>query len=175
MVAGLLAPACGKNIGDPCTTNVDCAQDGTRDCDLSQPGGYCTVDGCDEYSCPSESVCIRVFPFPSTGVACTQDTDCATGRFCLAEGFCSTTAKCAQDSDCGSDSLCLPEGLCVSRISERRYCEYSCGGNGDCRSGYVCRQAGVEGLPASTSGYGSIALVANATQSTVVKFCSPSP
>ena len=43
-----LAPACGKEIGDSCSTNVDCAQDGTRDCDLSQPGGYCTVNGCDE-------------------------------------------------------------------------------------------------------------------------------
>jgi hypothetical protein len=150
----LLIPSCGKQIGDSCTTNVDCAQDGTRDCDLSAPGGYCTVNGCDELSCPSEAVCIRVFPFenPTSAPACTSD------------------------SECTSDSLCLPDGFCVARTSERRFCERSCGSNGDCRGGYICRQAGIEGQtpPLNTPTYGTIALVANANQSTVVKFCAPS-
>ena len=146
-----LAPACGKEIGDACVTNVDCAQDGTRDCDLSQPGGYCTVNGCDEKSCPEEAVCIRVFPYEASGAACTQD------------------------SNCGSTELCLPDGFCVPRASERRYCERKCGGNGDCRGGYVCREAGLEGKATSQSTYGTIALVANPNQSTVVKFCAPNP
>jgi hypothetical protein len=145
----LLAPACGKEIGDPCTTNVDCAEDGTRDCDLSQPGGYCTINGCDERSCPSEAVCIRIFPYDSPG------------------------APCASDAACSSSELCLPDGFCVPRASERRYCEKKCGSNGDCRGGYVCREAGVEGRPSSQSTYGSIALLANANESTVVKFCAP--
>ena len=149
VLAASLAPACGKEIGDNCTTNVDCAQDGTRDCDLSQPGGYCTINGCDEKSCPSEAVCIRVFPYESPGAVCHDDTGCA------------------------SSELCLPEGFCVPRASERRYCERKCGGNGDCRGGYVCRAAGIEGFPSDQSTYGSIALVANANQSTVVKFCAP--
>ena len=148
-LAASLAPACGKEIGDNCTTNVDCAQDGTRDCDLSQPGGYCTINGCDEKSCPSEAVCIRVFPYESPGAVCKDDTGCA------------------------SSDLCLPEGFCVPRASERRYCERKCGGNGDCRGSYVCRAAGIEGFPSDQSTYGSIALVANANQSTVVKFCAP--
>ncbi len=147
----LLAPACGSQIGDSCTTNVDCAQDATRDCDLSQPGGYCTVNGCDEQSCPSEAVCIRIFPYEDPGSACQQD------------------------SDCTSAGLCLPEGFCVPRASERRYCERKCGSNGDCRGGYVCREAGIEGRPSDTSTYGSIALVANANESTIVKFCAPAP
>jgi hypothetical protein len=155
LLLALLSPACGKEIGDPCTTNVDCQQDGTRDCDLSQPGGYCTVNGCDEKSCPSEAVCIRVFPYEIKG------------------------ATCSVDSDCTSNGLCLPppDSFCVPRSSERRYCERSCGSNGDCRGGYVCRQAGIEGQSGSTSSYGSIALVGKPNQSTVVvvKFCAPSP
>ncbi|HEX7499996.1 MAG TPA: hypothetical protein VF524_06780 [Polyangia bacterium] len=153
VVLALLAPACGKEIGDPCTTNVDCAQDGTRDCDLSQPGGYCTVNGCDEKFCPSEAVCIRVFPY-------------APGK------------KCTADSDCTSDGLCLPDvpdSYCVPRAAERRYCERSCGSNGDCRGGYVCREAAVEGNTPVSNTYGSIALVANANTSTVVRFCAPAP
>ena len=172
-----LAPACGKEIGDSCGTNVDCAQDGTRDCDLSQPGGYCTINGCDEKSCPSEAVCIRIFPYEAAAAsACQQDLDCTSAGLglCMPNGFCG----CQQDLDCTSAGLCLPEGFCVPRVSERRYCERKCGNNGDCRGGYVCRNAGIEGQSAGTSAYGSIALVAtNANQSTVevVKFCSPSP
>lgn len=150
-LGALLVQGCGKEIGDSCSTNVDCAQDGTRDCDLSQPSGYCTILGCDEQSCPSEAVCVRVFPYVSPGQSCTQD------------------------SDCTSDQLCLPEGFCVPRAAERRYCERTCGSNGDCRSGYACRQVGIEGLPSTTTTYGSIALVANATPSTIVKVCSPAP
>jgi hypothetical protein len=145
----LLASACGKEIGDECTTNVDCAQDGSRDCDLSQPGGYCTVNGCDEKSCPGEAVCIRIFPYEAPG------------------------ASCVDDAGCAASELCLPDGFCVPRISERRYCERKCGSDGDCRGGYVCRQAGIEGVPTNQSTYGSVALVANPNQSTVVKFCAP--
>jgi hypothetical protein len=176
----LLAPACGKEIGDSCSTNVDCIQDGTRDCDLSQPGGYCTVNGCDEKSCPSEAVCIRIFPYEVSfsRPACQLDSDCGAGA-----GLCKhpdDTCGCTQDSDCTADGLCIPDvpnGYCVPRTSERRYCEKSCGNDGDCRGGYVCRQAGIEvkdWTPASST-YGSIAMVANASSSTVVKFCAPSP
>jgi hypothetical protein len=65
----------------------------------------------------------------------------------------------------------------VPRASERRYCELGCGNDGDCRGGYVCRAAGIEAAnwtPASST-YGSIALVANATPNTVVRFCAPAP
>lgn len=146
-----LVSACGKEIGDSCSTNVDCAQDGTRDCDLSQPGGYCTVNGCDELSCPSEAVCIRTFPYEFA------------------------SQKCSAELPCTSDQLCLPEGLCVPRATERRYCERKCGSNGDCRGGYVCREVGIDGNPSNFSTYGSIALVANATPSTMIKVCAPSP
>src|SRR4051812_5642397 len=60
----LSAGACSREIGDDCSTAADCDPKGSRVCDLSQPGGYCTVVNCDENSCPSESACIRFFPIP---------------------------------------------------------------------------------------------------------------
>jgi hypothetical protein len=180
----LLAVACGKSIGDPCTTNVDCATDGTRDCDLSQPGGYCTVLGCDEKSCPSESVCIRIFPYEvaslSGAQAClpclqeTQATDCPS-KVCNTQGFCAPTGADDPNVGCTSDQICLPDGFCVPRNTERRYCEKTCGSDGDCRGGYKCLESGIEGRLATSNAYGSIALVANQNQSTVIKFCAPNP
>lgn len=148
----IVVPAYGKDIGDECSTNVDCANDYTRDCDLSQPGGYCTMNGCDEESCPDEAVCIRVFPYTVPGAA-----------------------TCSADVPCQTSDICLPDGFCAPRISERRYCGKKCGGNGDCRGGYVCLQAGMEGQVPVTPTYGSMALVKNPNQSTVVKFCAPNP
>ena len=54
--------ACSHDIGDGCQTSVDCDPSGTRSCDLSQPGGYCTINGCDETTCPSGATCVRYFP-----------------------------------------------------------------------------------------------------------------
>ena len=34
-------------MGDSCQTSTDCDPNGNRVCDLSQPGGYCTILGCD--------------------------------------------------------------------------------------------------------------------------------
>jgi len=151
----LSAAACGKDIGDECTTNVDCEQNGNRDCDLSQPGGYCTINGCDEQSCPSEAVCIRVFPYESR----------------TPDNVCGADAPCSK-----SEELCVPDapsGFCAPRVSERRFCEKKCGSNDDCRSGYVCHEAGVEGNQPAGTTYGSLALVSSPNQSTVVKFCAP--
>lgn len=143
LALGALATACSKDIGVDCQTALDCGQDqaNPRICDLSQPGGYCTLDGCDEKLCPSESVCIRFFPrrFP--------------------------TASCSSSDGCSFDEICLPEGVCVPRSSERRYCAFKCGNNGDCRDGYECRAAGTEG---------SIALVADPDPNNPPKFCAPS-
>ncbi len=118
----LLAASCGHEIGDGCTTSIDCSQTSERSCDISQPGGYCTVDGCDERSCPGEAECIRIFPY--------------------------LTTTCGPDQSCATEELCLAEGRCAPRASERRYCAKRCGGNGDCRGGYECRLAGTDGSEA---------------------------
>lgn len=143
LLAGL--PACGKDIGDDCSSSVDCAQDGTRLCDLAQPGGYCTIDGCDQSSCPGGSLCIRFFPVAFLTKPCDPaGEDVPGGR-----------------DDCSGDELCLDEGLCAPAASERRYCAKGCGGNDDCRSGYECQVAGTKGSMALTRSGGD------------KKFCGP--
>jgi hypothetical protein len=121
----LVAGACGRSIGDECTTNVDCSLTPDRSCDIAQPGGYCTVEGCDLASCPDDSLCVRHFPFEFLTRAC----DPRTGSIPSGDA-------------CRPDELCLTGGLCAPRSTERRFCAARCGGGGDCRSGYECRVVG---------------------------------
>jgi hypothetical protein len=99
--AGSLA-ACTPSIGDSCQLSTDCASDGTRICDTSEPGGYCTVINCTGNnlgaSCPDNAVCILFnanipgCPFSarrpaSTGVSqcrntCGTNSDCRGGYIC---------------------------------------------------------------------------------------------
>jgi hypothetical protein len=115
--------ACKRQIGDDCTTAAECDPNGTRSCDLSQPGGYCTVLGCDETTCSEEAVCIRFFPAKFLTQPCDPE----------------------QPSACAAEELCLPSGLCAPRSTERRACVKSCEGGDDCREGYECRMAGIRG------------------------------
>jgi hypothetical protein len=140
---------CSHQIGDECTTAADCNPNGSRSCDQSQPGGYCTVQGCDETSCPSEAVCIRYFPAqfltqPCNPAILPADCDPAT------------------ESCCRADELCLDGGLCAPLSTELRYCVKTCSQNDDCRGGYECRLAGTRG---------SMALTSN--PNAVIRFCAP--
>jgi hypothetical protein len=118
LVAALVCWSCTKKIGDDCKTSIDCSQESDRLCDISQPGGYCTIEGCDEHSCPKGSACIRFFP-----------------RLFL-------TKHCGEG--CTVDEICLDD-LCAPRASERRYCAHTCSDNGDCRGGYACSATGTNG------------------------------
>ena len=69
-LALLSVAGCGHNVGDSCRVNVDCDPLGQRVCDISAPGGYCTIEGCDSTSCPDEAVCVRFFQ-PIPGRPCT--------------------------------------------------------------------------------------------------------
>lgn len=117
----LAVVGCGIEIGDSCTQNVDCSPQGDRICDIAQPGGYCTIEGCDEGTCPSEAICVRFFPTQALSVPCAEASDCAPGDLCLTDGFCAPLA------------------------TERRYCVRRCGTDGACREGYVCQRTGVGG------------------------------
>jgi hypothetical protein len=141
--SAFLAGACGHDIGDSCKTAADCDPNGTRTCDLSQPGGYCTMAGCDEKSCPSNSVCIRYFPenllveaprcqvlCEDVGVVGTAATGCPQGR----------------TDTCAADELCLDSGVCAKRSYETHACAHTCGDDGDCRGGYECRPASSTGM-----------------------------
>lgn len=117
----VLAFGCGQEIGDECITGIDCSTEGTRVCDTSQRGGYCTIQGCDYSTCPSEAACIRFF----------------MGSF--ANRPCDPVAEDNTADQCSIDELCTLAGQCVPRSSEVRYCMKKCDSGGDCRDGYECR------------------------------------
>jgi hypothetical protein len=135
---------CKREIGDECTTAADCNPNGTRSCDQSQPGGYCTIQGCDETSCPEEAACIRYFPAQYLTKPCDP------------------TNPSVVPTGCAADEICLREGLCAPMSEELRYCAKKCDGVGDCRGGYECRLAGTRGSMALTSSVDA-----------VVHFCAP--
>jgi hypothetical protein len=136
--------ACTRKIGDACKNSIDCSQESDRTCDISQPEGYCTIEGCDERSCPSGSACVRFFPRLFIDKPCNMSE---------IPGVCTPDQVCVPDI---SGSSCAP------RTSERRYCVHTCKDNGACRSGYVCRATGTEG---------TLGLALN--PDVVIKFCTP--
>lgn len=144
---------CSRKIGDSCTTSADCdPTTATRSCDLSQPGGYCIIEGCDARSCPEDSFCVRFYPTIYATQSCLAS---CTTEPCPAAGGCRPDEECV-----GSD----PDARCVRRSLEKRICVQSCGEDGDCRGGYLCRPTGQNGTVALTS-----------TPGATPKFCRPAP
>jgi hypothetical protein len=87
-----LVVACGRGIGDACETSLRCSASATRLCDMTQPGGYCTLGGCQPGGCPSESVCVTFW----------QNTPQAPfDRNRLSTTYC--MRKCDERSDCRDD------------------------------------------------------------------------
>jgi len=100
-LAGGLA-ACEAEIGDSCSYDIDCSVMMERNCDHSQPGGYCLIIGCDPDRCPAEAVCVEfATPCPEG----TPEDTCAIiepnrgRRYCLRH--------------CGSDKGCRGAYACV--------------------------------------------------------------
>jgi len=152
-VLGIVAVGCGKEIGDECVVSTDCATDGTRSCDSSSRGGYCTIQGCDFDTCPEEAACIRFF----------------TGNF--ANRDCNPASEDRGTDDCSLDELCSLVGKCVPRSSEVRYCMRTCGDDSDCRDGYECRD---QTLMVEHGGEPVLAPGGLVTESSV-KFCASQP
>ena len=178
-LVALLAVACSHQIGDSCQSSVDCDPSGTRSCDLSQPGGYCTIVGCDETTCPSEATCVRYYPVSLLELttnppavhcdpAC-EDVDCpadggADDAGAKDAGTGDAGAKATgRQNKCTADQICLDGyDVCAERSYEQRECAKVCSSNADCRGGYDCRETGVAG---------SLALSKNPLAMT--KFCAP--
>jgi hypothetical protein len=112
---------CGAEIGDECVLPQDCSPNGDRICDSSSLQGYCTIQGCDHDTCPEESICVKFFTGAFDNLPCDPDTE-------------------DQGTDmCNFDEVCSLEGYCAPESSEIRYCMRSCSDQGDCRTGYECR------------------------------------
>lgn len=137
-LAGLTA--CKEKIGDSCDFNVDCSTKGDRLCDLSSPGGYCTIENCNAESCPDEAVCIAFYPVAFLNQPCEpalEDTpDCEPPTDENEPDWC---------NQCTPDERCIQSGFCASKASARRWCMFKCKKGGDCRDDYECRTTGVEG------------------------------
>lgn len=159
------AGGCRREIGDECSTAANCDPGGRRSCDLSQPGGYCTIFACNETSCPEEAVCIRLFPTQFLTKPCApacEDRclgDMPPSERCLEREECDPALRY---DDCSPDELCVQPGLCAPRASERRFCAKACSSVDDCRAGYECRAAGTQG---------SVAL--GESPDAVASFCAP--
>src|SRR5687768_10983852 len=83
-----VAAACGNKVGDGCNQASDCSAEGERTCDLTSPGGYCTIVGCDYGTCPGESVCVRFFVGLDFAATCTTQADCGIDEHCTVSGKC---------------------------------------------------------------------------------------
>jgi len=99
-VVALCAVACGHDIGDKCSTSVDCSQAGDRLCDITQPDGYCTIFNCEPDSCPEEAACVVFNAALSNAKAC-EDPN-GLSRF--ARSFC--LFKCSSNDDCRKGYEC---------------------------------------------------------------------
>lgn len=102
VLLGALGVGCTPQIGDECSVSTDCSAQGDRLCDGSQPGGYCTVFGCEPDGCPDNSVCVG-FGLTLDPACEGQGTDPRWPRF--ERTFC--LATCEVDDDCRTDYVCL--------------------------------------------------------------------
>ena len=119
-----VAAGCKPKVGDDCRISTDCSAAGDRLCDITAPGGYCTVYNCEPDSCPEdESLCVE-FGAQRSPVSKCEDKQSPSpyGRACC-------MATCDDNSDCRTGYTCV-SGACVS----------SC--NPPCNIGDVCTDHG---------------------------------
>ena len=93
-LAALGLSACAPVIGDGCDDSFECSVNGDRFCDGAQPGGYCTVVGCDPDTCPDDALCVEWRFEPSR----------------LAESWCMRSCKNTSSCDRGPNYGCVFEG-----------------------------------------------------------------
>ena len=95
-LGALGAFGCKPKIGEDCAISTDCSLSGDRLCDITQPGGYCTVFNCEPGQCPDEAACTAF----SEGTCSTSSVSTRLRRT-----FCMKT--CEDDGDCRGGYRCL--------------------------------------------------------------------
>jgi hypothetical protein len=107
LALALALGGCSPEIGDECTTSTDCSQNADRICDISQPGGYCTIFNCEPAGsnpaakCPDEAACVAfaVEASPIEGCANALGSTPYMRSYCL--------KKCENGDDCRSGYICI--------------------------------------------------------------------
>lgn len=98
-----IAVGCKPKIGDDCQRSTDCSAAGDRLCDITAPGGYCTVYNCEPGSCPEdESLCV-LFGAERSPVAECKDPQAPSPyarTFCMAT--CDSSSDCREDYECAN-------------------------------------------------------------------------
>lgn len=115
-----LGVGCAPEIGDACETSVDCSVNGERICDIASNNGYCTVQNCEEGTCPEDSVCVEYRFMPER----------------LATSWC--MAPCEGNDDCRTDEgygciaasdITDEDGEVIARVLDQdrsqRFCSYT--------------------------------------------------
>ena len=99
----LISTGCAPKIGDSCGNSGDCSATGDRQCDVAQPGGYCTVQGCDPDTCPGSTLCVEWRFNPGR----TAETWCMKP---CSGGECRREYQCVRPSDIRLDGTLAPSG-----------------------------------------------------------------
>ena len=129
-VSLLLGAGCAPQVGDPCSTAIDCSAQAQRECDLTQPGGYCTLRGCDPDGCPDGALCVQWRPQPPRSAEnwcmqrCEADSDCRTD-----EGYRCVAPDDPRLADAGGRPLARIVDLSPSRASGRFCAAVEAGGS----------------------------------------------
>ena len=92
---------CTPKIGDSCTVSTNCSASGDRLCDITEPGGYCTIFNCEPNSCPEDSACINFGTQLSSLPMCSP----SQGNSPYQRSFCMAT--CGNDGDCRGGYKCV--------------------------------------------------------------------
>jgi hypothetical protein len=100
VLLSLVAFGCTPKIGDSCTVSTNCSASGDRLCDITEPGGYCTIFNCEPDGCPDDSVCINF----GTELSPVDQCSTAQGNSPYQRSFC--MARCASNSDCRGGYEC---------------------------------------------------------------------
>ncbi|MBN1652813.1 MAG: hypothetical protein JXA30_03470 [Deltaproteobacteria bacterium] len=122
---------CSKEIGDPCETSVDCDIQNKRICDLNQPGGYCTIRGCEKGTCPEEAVCVMFRPEPERlssswcMYSCDDDDDCRDKYSCLtADQLGEIQNVYSLEEDAGTDAEVLSLAAPLARNLDKKSAKF---------------------------------------------------
>jgi hypothetical protein len=100
-LAAVVTVGCKPKIGDSCRISTDCSAAGDRLCDITAPGGYCTVFSCEPGTCPEgESLCVEFGEQRSPLKDC-RDQQAPSP---YARTFC--MGVCEKDSDCRGGYTC---------------------------------------------------------------------